>query len=112
MKFKTKYKSCLSATDELQYIRGTDPAPSAYKENAPREKKSNYTISNRVAISGGKYLPINSERLTGKGIDKSKNIYNPIQINTQDAFTTFSKLEGYNKRRVFKKDNIIYDLLN
>ena len=45
MNFKTKYQSCLSATDELQYIRSTDPAPNAYKENAPREKKSNYTLS-------------------------------------------------------------------
>ena len=112
MNFKTKYHSCLSATDELQYIRSTDPAPNAYKENAPREKKSNYTISNRVAISGGKNLSINSERLTGKGIDVSKKIYNPIEVNTTDAFTTFAKIDGYNKHRVIKKDNIIYDLLN
>ena len=112
MNFKTKYQSCLSATNELQYIRPADSVPSAYKENAPREKKSNYTISSRVAISGGKYLSINSERLTGKGIDKSKKIYNPIKINTKDAYTTFGKIEEYNKHRVFKKDNIIYDLLN
>ena len=112
MNFKTKYQSCLSATDELQYIRSTDPAPNAYKENAPREKKSNYTLSSRVAVSSGKYLSINGERLTGKGIDKSKKIYNPIKINTTDAFTALNKLDNYSKRRVFKKGNIIYDLLN
>ena len=43
---------------------------------------------------------------------KSKKIYNPIKINTKDAFTTFGKVDGYNRHRVIKKDNIIYDLLN
>ena len=112
MKFKTKYQSCLSATDELQYIRGTDPAPSTYKENAPREKKSNYTISNRVAISGGKYLPINQEQLSGKGVDTSKQIYNNIDINLSDGHTALGKIDGWAKRRVYKKDGIIYDLIN
>ena len=43
--FMTKFNSCLSATDELQYIKSGDTAPSAYKENAPRQKQPNYKIS-------------------------------------------------------------------
>jgi len=110
--FKTKYKSCLAATNELQYIKVSDKAPSAYKENAPREKKANYTLNDRIAISSGKYLTINSERLSGRGVDKSKEIYNTLELNTNDAFTAFGKLYNWQKHRVFKKDGIIYDLLN
>ena len=112
MNFKTKYQSCLTATDELQYIRGADPAPTTYKENAPREKKANYTISNRIAVSSGKYLPINSERLSGQGVDPTKKIYNSLDLNTNDAFTTFGKIDNHQQNKVFKKDGIIYDLLN
>ncbi len=112
MDFKTKYQSCLSATNELQYIKFSDNAPNVFKENAPREKKANYTLSDRMAISSGKYLPINSTRLTGRGVDKTKKIYNALELNTKDAFTTFSKLKNWNNNRIFKKDGIIYDLLN
>tara|TARA_B100000902_G_C26679093_1_gene606901 strand:+ start:112 stop:450 length:339 start_codon:yes stop_codon:yes gene_type:complete len=112
MNFKTKYKSCLSATNELQYIRSSDKPPNVYKENAPREKKANYTISNRIAVSSGKYLPINSERLSGQGVDSTKKIYNSLDLNTNDAFTTFGKIDNHQQNKVFKKDGIIYDLLN
>jgi len=110
--FKTKYQSCLTATDELQYVKHSDTSPNQFKENAPREKKANYTISNRAAISGGKYLPITQEQLTGKGIDISKKIYNTSEINTTDAFTVLGKIDKWSNRRVFKKNGIIYDLIN
>ena len=41
----TKFNSCLSATDELQYIKNSDAAPSAYKENAPRQKMGLICVS-------------------------------------------------------------------
>jgi len=110
--FKTKYKSCLSTTDELQYVKQSDSSPNPFKENAPREKKANYTISNVVAVSGGKYLPINQEQLSGKGVDKSKQIYNDIDINPLDGYTALGKIDGWSNRRIFKKDGIIYDLIN
>jgi len=112
MDFKTKYQSCLSATEELQYIKVSDKAPSIFKENVPQEKKANYTLSDRKAVSSGKYLPINSTRLTGRGIDKNKKIYNALELNTKDAFTTFVKLKNWQSNRIFKKNDIIYDLLN
>jgi len=110
--FKTKYKSCLSATDELQYVKQSDSSPNPFKENAPREKKANYNLSDRMAVSGGKYLTVTQEQLTGKGIDKTKNIYNEPEINCIDAHTVFGKLEKWSHRRVLKKDGIIYDLIN
>jgi len=110
--FKTKYKSCLSTTDELQYVKQCDSSPNPFKENAPREKKANYNINNIVAISSGKYLPINQERLSGKGVDKSKQIYNNIDINPTDGYTALGKIDGWSNRRIFKKDGIIYDLIN
>ena len=110
--FKTNYKSCLSATDEFQYIRVSDKVPSVFKENAPREKKANYTLNNKIAISSGKHLYINKNRLSGKGVDRNKKIYNTLELSTNDAFTTFGKLDNWQKGRVFKKDGIIYDLLN
>jgi len=110
--FKTKYKSCLSATDELQYVKQSDSSPNPFKENAPREKKANYNLSDRMAISSGKYLPINQEQLSGKGVDKTKNIYNKVELNYIDAYTVFGKIDEWSHRRVFKKDGIIYDLIN
>jgi len=110
--FKTKYKSCLSATDELQYIKQNDSSPNPFKENTPREKKANYNISNRVAISSGKYLPINQEQLSGKGVDRSEQIYNELNINSTDGYTALGKIDSWYNRRIFKKDGIIYDLIN
>jgi len=110
--FKTKYKSCLTATDELQYIKFGDTPPNAFKENAPREKKANYTISNRMAIGNSKHLPINQGQLTGKGIDSSKRIFNEPEINANDAYTSLGKISGWSKRRLFKREGIIYDLIN
>ncbi len=110
--FKTKYKSCLSTTDELQYVKQCDSSPNPFKENAPREKKANYNISDKLAIGGGKCLPINQEQLTGKGVDKTKKIYKENEINCKDAYTLFGKVNNWSNRRVFKKNGIIYDLIN
>ena len=65
-----------------------------------------------VAISSGKYLSINQERLSGKGVDIAKRIYNNIDINLTDGYTALGKIDGWSNRRIFKKDGIIYDLIN
>ena len=49
-KFKSKYKYCLSTIDELQYVRQGDQPPNSYKDNAPKQKQPNYTLSTVNAV--------------------------------------------------------------
>tara|TARA_B100000902_G_C27249427_1_gene884421 strand:+ start:292 stop:633 length:342 start_codon:yes stop_codon:yes gene_type:complete len=110
--FKTKYKSCLAATDELQFVKQNADSPNPFKENAPKEKKANYNISDRAAVGSNKYLYVNQEQFSGKGVDISKQIYNDQNLNTTDAFTSIGKINNWSKRRVLKIDGIIYDLIS
>ena len=109
--FKTKYKSCLSATEEYQYIKQGDDTPSTFKENVPRQKQSNYKASLVKAVSSGKNLYIQQDQLSGKGVNSKEKIYNDIDKN-EDAHCSLGKLENWASRRLIKKDNVIYDLLN
>jgi len=112
-KFKTKYKSCKAATDELQYIRHGDSVPSPFKDNAPSFKQSNYNYSIVSAVSGGKYIPMQTSQLTGKGVSTKAKIYNEFEESNNnyiDSYNTFGKINRYSKHRLFKKDNVIYDL--
>ena len=112
-KFKTKYKYCLSTIDELQYVRPGESAPNSFKENSPKQKQANYNISNVVAISAGKYIPVSNNQLTGKGVNNKEKIWNEItQVKNTlvDGYTAFGILTKFNKRRLLKKDGIIYDL--
>ena len=112
-KFKTKYKSCFTAIDELQYVRQGDSPPSPYKDNAPREKQANYNFSIVSPVSSGKHIPINSYQLTGKGVSSKADIYNEYESldnDHVDGFHVFGKIEKFSKRRLFKRDNVIYDL--
>ena len=113
-RFMTKLNSCLSATNELHYIKSGDAVPSAYKENAPRQKQPNYKISLVKAVASGRSLYLNQEQLSGKGINTNQKIYNPIEeINKlTPAHSVLSKIDSYSKQRVFKKNGIIYDLLD
>mgnify|MGYP003135865541 FL=1 len=113
--FKTKYKSCLSATEEYQYIKQKDDAPSTFKENVPRQKQSNYKASLVKAVSSGKNLYIQQDQLTGKGVNTKEKIYNEIETKNngrEDAHCPLGKLDDWSSRRIMKKNNIIYDLLN
>jgi len=113
-KFKTKYKSCFTAIDELQYVKQGDSPPSPYKDNAPREKQANYNFSIVSPVSSGKTIPINCHQLTGKGVTKNANIYNEhneYYNDPVDGHTVFGKINNYAKRRLFKRDKVIYDLI-
>ena len=112
--FMTKFNSCLSATDELQYIKSGDTAPSAYKENAPRQKQPNYKISLVKAVASGKSLYLNKEQLSGKGVNTKQKIYKPIEEIDEltPAHSALSKINSYSRQRIFKKNGIIYDLLD
>ena len=113
--FNTKYKSCFTTIDELQYIAPSDKAPTQFKDNAPREKQANYSFSIVKAVSGGKYISLNQSQLTGKGVLPSKKIYHESEIyhnSYKDASSCLGIVKKYAKKRTFKKNNIINDLLN
>ena len=112
-KFKTKYKSSFGTTDELQYIRQGDSAPNSTTDTTPQFKQSNYNFSIVSAVSSGKYIPIQTSQLTGKGVSIKAEIYNEFTESYNDytdGFNTFGKINKYSKHRLFKKDNVIYDL--
>jgi hypothetical protein len=59
-------------------------------------------------------MPINSYQLTGKGVSKKAKIYNEYdEYNNDyvDGHTVFGKINNYAKRRLFKKNGVIYDLI-
>ena len=112
-KFKTKYKSCFTAIDELQYVRQGDSPPSPYKDNAPREKQANYNFSIVSPVSGGKTIPMLTAQLTGKGVSAKAKIYNDYEAcdnSYVESYNVFCRINKFSKRRLFKKDNVIYDL--
>jgi len=112
-KFKSKYKYCLSTIDELQYVIPGDQAPSSYQDNAPKQKQPNYNLSTVNAVSGGKYIPITNQQLTGNGVNQKEKIWHEHSYHNNtlvDGQTVFGTIRKFNKRRLFKKDNIIYDL--
>ena len=107
--FKTKYQLLPSTIDEMQYIK-RDNSESSYKDQNLLFKNPNYTVNHVKAVSGSKYLAVKANRLSGKGVNKEKNIYRTPKAEL-DAFSIFGKLYDLRSRRLFKKDNIIYDLL-
>jgi len=112
-KFKTKYKSIFNAIDELQYVRQGESIPNPFKDNAPRRKEANYDFSIVSPVSGGKYIPMNSAQLTGRGVSNNAEIYNEYEGHNNsyvDSYTVFGKIERFAKTRLFKKNNVIYDL--
>jgi len=109
IKFKTKYQLLPSTIDEMQYVK-RDNSESAYKDQNLNFKNPNYTVSHVKAVSGSKYLAVKANRLSGKGVNKEKKIYTTPKAEL-DAFSIFGKLYDLKHRRLFKKNNIIYDLL-
>lgn len=113
--FKTKYKSCSTTIDELQYVSQGDSTPNSYTDNAPKEKKANYNVNNVKAVSGGKQIYLQQDQLSGQGVSINKKIYNVSMELTNgyvDAGSPFGQIKNYGKRRLFKKNNTIYDLIS
>ena len=118
--FKTKLKNKKNVVDELQYVRHGDQAPNAFVENAPKEKQSNLNPSDLDAISGGQYIPIKQDQLSGEGVNIKEVIEHEIEEVGRypadarscqvDQQSPFGEMESSGYRRVFKKDNVIYDL--
>lgn len=110
--FKTKLKLKNNNVDTLLYIRHSNDSVNISTDL--KMKEGNYNINNNKAVSSSKEINLSFDRLTGIGINTSNKIlneYNNIDI-LEDVNTGFSKLESCYKRRTFKKNGIIYDLLN
>ena len=112
--FKTKYKSCLSTTDELQYVKRGDTPPNAYTDSIPQQKHANYKISNTDAVSGNKQIYISQYQLTGTGVNNKESIWNSYESTNdlEDGHTQYGIVRKSCKRRLLKKDGVIYDLTN
>jgi hypothetical protein len=110
--FKTKYKLINNNVDSLLYIQHSNDAVSI--DMNLKMKEANYNINNIKAVSSSKYINLSLDRLTGKGVNKNNKILNEYDSCEcrDDVKTGFATLNKAYKRRLIKKDNIIYDLLN
>ncbi len=110
--FKTKLKLINDNVDTLSYIRHSNDAINISTDL--KMKEGNYNINNNKAVSSSKEINLSFDRLTGKGVNVSTKIVNDYDNidHPDDVNTGFAKLESCYKRRLFKKNGIVYDLLN
>ena len=117
---KTRLKTRLHTVDELQYVRHGDKAPNPFVENGPKEKQSNLDPSDVNAVTGGNYVPLRQDQLTGEGVELNGSIWHEIGEKGSypadsrscrvDMHSPFGVLENVGYQRRFKKDGILYDL--
>ncbi len=110
--FKTKLKLISDNVDTLSYIRHSNDAINISTDL--KMKEGNYNINNNKAVSSSKEINLSFNRLTGKGVNTSNNILNEHDEldKLEDVHTGFALLESCYKRRTFKRNGIVYDLLN
>lgn len=110
--FKSKLKLVNDNVDTLSYIRHSNDAINISTDL--KMKEGNYNINNNKAVSSSKDINLSFDRLTGRGVNISTKIVNDYGSidNLDDVNTGFAKLESCYKRRLFKKNGIVYDLLN
>ena len=109
--FKTKLKLTNNNVDTLSFIRHSNDTVNLTADL--KMKEGNYNINNVNAVSSSKEINLSLDRLTGIGVNTSNKILNTHKLKPiEDVNTGFGKLEKCYKRRVLKKNNIIYDLLN
>ena len=92
--FKTKYQLLPSTIDEMQYIK-RDNSESSYKDQNLLFKNPNYTASHIKAVSGSKYLAIKANRLSGKGVNKEKNIYRTPKAELDAFILGINAMDGW-----------------
>lgn len=110
--FKSKLKLVNDNVDTLSYIRHSNDSVNISTDL--KMKEGNYNINNNKAVSSSKDINLSFDRLTGRGVNVSTKIVNDYDSidNPDDVNTGFAKLESCYKRRLFKKNGIVYDLLN
>jgi hypothetical protein len=108
--FKTKYQLINNNIDVLNYINNSNDTSSV--SSNLKMKEANYAVNHVKAISSAKHINLSVDRISGKGYNE-RVIYEHDCINGySDVNTGFAILNKAYKRRLIKKDNIIYDLLN
>ena len=109
--FKTKLKLTNNNVDTLSFIRHSNDTVNLTADL--KMKEGNYNINNVNAVSSSKEINLSLDRLTGIGVNTNNKILHIHKLKpVEDVNTGFGKLEKCYKRRVLKKNNIIYDLLN
>lgn len=110
--FKTRYKLINNNVDTLPYIKHSNDSINVDKNL--KMKEANYTVNHVKAVSSSKNINISLDRLTGKGVNIQNKIWHEYDCISgyDDVNTGFGKLNKSYKRRLFKKDNVVYDLLN
>lgn len=109
--FKTKLKLTNNNVDTLSFIRHSNDTVNLTADL--KMKEGNYNINNVNAVSSSKEINLSLDRLTGIGVNTDNKILHTHKLKSvEDVNTGFGKLEKCYKRRVLKKNNIIYDLLN
>lgn len=110
--FKSKLKLINDNVGTLSYIRHSNDAINISTDL--KMKEGNYNINNNKAVSSSKEINLSFDRLTGRGVNVNTKIVNEYDSidDLEDVNTGFAKLENCYKRRIFKKNGIIYDLLN
>ncbi len=109
--FKTKLKLTSNNVDTLSFIRHSNDTVNLTADL--KMKEGNYNINNVNAVSSSKEINLSLDRLTGIGVNTDNKILHTHKLKpVEDVNTGFGKLEKCYKRRVLKKNNIIYDLLN
>ena len=109
--FKTKLKLPNNNVDTLSFIRHSNDTVNLTADL--KMKEGNYNINNVNAVSSSKEINLSLDRLTGIGVNTDNKILHTHKLKpVEDVNTGFGKLEKCYKRRVLKKNNIIYDLLN
>ena len=109
--FKTKLKLTNNNVDTLSFIRHSNDTVNLTADL--KMKEGNYNINNVNAVSSSKEINLSLDRLTGIGVNTNNKILHAHKLKpVEDVNTGFGKLEKCYKRRVLKKNNIIYDLLN
>lgn len=110
--FKSKLKLINDNVGTLSYIRHSNDAINISTDL--KMKEGNYNINNNKAVSSSKEINLSFDRLTGRGVNVNTKIVNEYGSidDLEDVNTGFAKLESCYKRRLFKKNGIVYDLLN
>ena len=105
--FNTKYNLKFSQIDDLQGNQQNDHMTSPDSINTSGANTSS------VKPVGANYIPICTKQLSGKGSNNNLNTITNItgehEVSAPSHEAVWTEKRG---RRLFKKDGIIYDLLN
>ena len=106
MNFKTKYNLKWSHVEDLQATQENDQPVSLTSNDGTSDAKTTKPV-------GANYIPVELLQLSGKNVSKEINVIDAIPPASYEVRVKEHKItEKDTNRRLFKKNGIIYDLLN